>query len=55
MYRLLTKAGCYIERHGANHDLWINPKTGKTSLVARHPTEEIPKGTEMSIRKKLLK
>ncbi len=54
MYRLLTKAGCYIERNGAKHDLWVNPKTGRTSLVGRHPTMEIPKGTEISIRRKLL-
>lgn len=24
----LTAAGCYVLRHGANHDIWYSPKTG---------------------------
>ena len=28
LVRVLTKAGCFIHRHGANHDIWYSPKTG---------------------------
>ena len=54
LYRLLSSAGCYIVKHGKCHDLWVNPKTQATSLVARHPKQEVPKWTELSIKKKLL-
>lgn len=47
----LKSAGCYITRHGGNHDIWFSPKTGKTFPVARHGSQEIPKGTEKQIRR----
>ena len=28
LIRALIKAGCLIKRHGATHDVWVNPKTG---------------------------
>ena len=31
--RLAKKQGCYIKRHGAEHDIWMNPKTGNTARV----------------------
>ena len=34
--RALTKGGCYLKRHGANHDLYTNPATGRTAPVPRH-------------------
>jgi hypothetical protein len=29
-------AGCYLKREGAEHALWINPKTGAIEAVPRH-------------------
>ena len=30
----LTAAGCYVLRHGANHDIWYSPKT-ETNLLCQ--------------------
>ena len=32
----LEQAGCYLIRHGGKHDIYHNPKTGKTEPVPRH-------------------
>lgn len=32
----LEKAGCTLLRHGAKHDIYHNPETGKTQPVPRH-------------------
>jgi len=32
----LTSAGCLLLRHGAKHDIYHNPKTGKSQPVPRH-------------------
>ncbi|MDI6815635.1 MAG: type II toxin-antitoxin system HicA family toxin [Actinomycetota bacterium] len=32
----LTSAGCMLVRHGARHDLYTNPRTGKKQPVPRH-------------------
>jgi predicted RNA binding protein YcfA (HicA-like mRNA interferase family) len=48
----LEKAGCFIQRHGANHDLYYSPITRLIFPVSRHISQELPKGTERSIRKK---
>ena len=32
----LCEAGCILERHGAAHDLYKNPATGKKQPVPRH-------------------
>jgi mRNA interferase HicA len=34
--RRLTAIGCVIIRHGANHDLYQNPKTGAVQPLPRH-------------------
>ncbi|MBI5562218.1 MAG: type II toxin-antitoxin system HicA family toxin [Deltaproteobacteria bacterium] len=34
--RGLVKAGCHIKRHGANHDIYVNPRTGRKTPVPRH-------------------
>lgn len=54
LYRILKKNGCYIQRHGANHDLWVNPKTKRTALVSRHASQEAAVGTLRSIVKNLI-
>ena len=32
----LTAAGCYLKRHGANHDIYVNQKNGRKAPVPRH-------------------
>ena len=43
--RLIKKHGCIIKRHGAEHDIWINPTTGGEASVPRHSSKELPTGT----------
>lgn len=54
LIRKLKKAGCLLKRHGAGHDIWINPVTGATSTVPRHGSKEIKKKTVKSILDDLL-
>jgi predicted RNA binding protein YcfA (HicA-like mRNA interferase family) len=35
--RHLEKKGCILLRHGARHDIYLNPSTGKKQPVPRHP------------------
>jgi mRNA interferase HicA len=32
----LRNLGCYLVRHGANHDIYVNPKSGRQTAVPRH-------------------
>lgn len=34
--RELMKTGCFLKRHGSNHDIYMNPRTGKMAPVPRH-------------------
>ncbi|MBW1790199.1 MAG: type II toxin-antitoxin system HicA family toxin [Deltaproteobacteria bacterium] len=36
LIRQLLGGGCFLYRHGSNHDLYMNPKTGKKAPVPRH-------------------
>lgn len=36
LIKLITANGCVFIRHGANHDLYQNPKTGKKQPIPRH-------------------
>ena len=49
--KLLLKNGCELIKHGANHDIWKNNKTGVSFTVPRHGSKEVPKGTELKIKK----
>ena len=51
--RLLKKTGCQVKRHGKEHDVWRNPKTGGESQLPRHPSQELPAGTANRILKNL--
>jgi len=33
----ILKRGAVFVRHGANHDIYENPKTNKSTQVPRHP------------------
>ncbi len=54
LVRKLTKAGCLLKKHGASHDIWINPKTGARAVIPRHGSKEIKEPTAKSILKDLL-
>ncbi len=49
--RELVNAGCYLKRHGKNHDIYANPKNGKQAPVPRHA--EIKESLCQLIRKQL--
>jgi predicted RNA binding protein YcfA (HicA-like mRNA interferase family) len=51
--KMAKKKGCYIKRHGSEHDIWINPKTGNTASIPRHQSKEIATGTAHNIIKDL--
>lgn len=44
LLKLFKKNGIYFLEHGARHDVYYSPITGKTILVWRH-AKEIPIGT----------
>jgi len=33
----LIKSGCYLKRHGANHDIYCNQLNGRIAPIPRHP------------------
>ncbi len=47
----LTSEGCELVRHGARHDLYRNPKTGKKQAIPRH--DEIDENLARHILKEL--
>jgi predicted RNA binding protein YcfA (HicA-like mRNA interferase family) len=53
LIRLAKKNGCQIKKHGGEHDLWINSKTGGTARIPRHPSKEVAAGTADQIMKNL--
>jgi len=44
-----VERGCYLKRHGANHDLYTNPANGRAAIVPIHGNRPIPIGTLKSI------
>ncbi|KGF18017.1 hypothetical protein HMPREF1640_05010 [Prevotella sp. S7-1-8] len=54
LIRVLKKAGFLLKRHGASHNIWINPKTGARTSVPRHGSKEIKEMTAKSIIEDLL-
>lgn len=54
LYNELTKAGCVITLHGAEHDEWFSPKTGAKIRVTRHGSHEVRPGLLRRIKKALL-
>jgi hypothetical protein len=34
--RYLRDHGCHCDRHGGNHDVWLNPRAKRESAVPRH-------------------
>lgn len=52
LIRELESAGCYIKRNGGNHDWYYSPVTGASFPVGRHFSQEVPRGTLNTIKKK---
>ena len=50
LLKLLRKNGIVLFSHGANHDLYRDPKTNKIIAVPRH-AKELPTGTASRILK----
>jgi mRNA interferase HicA len=36
LIRELTRKGCYLERHGSRHDIYVNSVNGRKAPVPRH-------------------
>ncbi len=36
LIRQLERQGCVLQRHGARHDIYLNPATGQKQPVPRH-------------------
>jgi mRNA interferase HicA len=51
LVRVLVERGCYLKRHGANHDLYTNPANGRVVPIPRH--NEIKDTLAKAIRKQL--
>lgn len=51
LIREIEEAGCYLKRHGSNHDVYYSIITGMHFTIPRHHSAEVPKGTLNSIRK----
>ena len=49
----LRAKGCVLVRHGANHDIWFSPITGRKWAIPRHGGKEMALGTERRARKEL--
>jgi mRNA interferase HicA len=51
LLKRLAKQGCVLYRHGARHDIYLNPATGQKQPVPRHA--EIDEALAKHIRKYL--
>jgi mRNA interferase HicA len=49
--RQLVDAGCYLKRHGKEHDIYANPRNGRQAPVPRH--SEIKDSLVRLIRRQL--
>ena len=49
--KIRRRTNCYFVREGANHEVWMNPDTGKIFTIPRHPSQEVNYKTEQSIYK----
>ncbi len=48
LLKKLKKNGCYLIRHGSNHDIWYSSKTNKQFAIPRHK-DEVKVGTLKNI------
>ena len=50
-HRAAILFNCYLFREGRNHEIWLNPDTGKEFQIPRHYSKELPIGTANNILK----
>ena len=53
LYAELKAAGCYVVRHGGEHDVWFSPKTGKKVFDTPSRSKEVSLHIERNARKVL--
>jgi len=51
--KYIKKQGIKFDRHGAKHDIYINPANGQTTEIPRHAKKEIGTGLKNSMLKDL--
>lgn len=51
LIRFLKRAGCFLKRRGAKHDIYINPATSQKQPIPRH--SEIDEALVKHIKKYL--
>nr|DAO21571.1 MAG TPA: hypothetical protein [Caudoviricetes sp.] len=44
LVKILKSHGCYKERNGSNHNIWVSPVTNKHFQVPRHCAKEVKTG-----------
>lgn len=49
--KIKKQTDCHLLREGGNHEIWINPATGKEFQIPRHYNKELPIGTANNILK----
>ncbi len=49
--REFKEAGCRKIHEDKKHEKWFSPITEENFQMGRHDNEEVPKGTEMKLRK----
>jgi len=49
LLKIINSQGCVFVRHGANHDWYQNPQTGKSQPIPRH------KEIEENLAKRIIK
>nr|DAP81686.1 MAG TPA: hypothetical protein [Caudoviricetes sp.] len=54
LIRILIRNGCELKRHGKEHDVWANPKTGNFIAIPRHNSKEVPKPFLNKVKRELL-
>lgn len=45
LIKILKRNNCYLLEHGKEHDKWHSNITGKSFMLPRHKSREIPQGT----------
>jgi predicted RNA binding protein YcfA (HicA-like mRNA interferase family) len=52
LIKILKNNGCIFIKHGSKHDQYMQPRTGKTDQVPRHPkiSEETAKSIIRNLR-----
>jgi predicted RNA binding protein YcfA (HicA-like mRNA interferase family) len=51
--RIAEQNDWYLERHGANHDIYRHKEKDFPILIGRHKSEEIKKGTYYDLKKQI--